>query len=180
MERLPEVRRLITLIDVLYDHQVKVMCSAAQEPFKLFTADKNASQDEAFAFDRTASRLQDMMSQEYMVKMHNPPSQSVDDTRPDARAVSAPLTELHHELTEKEVNDIWNVYDHEHDGVLTREEVREMLEDISFVKKGHRNVPEENFIEAFDSLDADHDGKVTKEEFLNYAQRTGVCVWYIV
>ena len=120
MERLPEVRRLITLIDVLYDHQVKVapflvrpralhlhlsiaplrlpdnpgvglpycgaaaawwprgcpsgvgssrdmtarqvMCSAAQEPFKLFTADKNASQDEAFAFDRTASRLQDMMS----------------------------------------------------------------------------------------------------------------------
>ena len=63
MERLPEVRRLITLIDVLYDHQVKVMCSAAQEPFKLFTADKNASQDEAFAFDRTASRLQDMMSQ---------------------------------------------------------------------------------------------------------------------
>jgi len=32
----------------------------------------------------------------------------------------------------------------------------------SFVKKGHRNVPEENFIEAFDSLDADHDGKVTK------------------
>lgn len=24
MERLPEVRRLITLIDVLYDHQVKV------------------------------------------------------------------------------------------------------------------------------------------------------------
>ena len=161
MERLPEVRRLITLIDVLYDHQVKVMCSAAQEPFKLFTADKNASQDEAFAFDRTASRLQDMMSQvpppppclpppcvpppcmspscllpthvsprredlkgrwsrragawitdgwvvgtkqEYMVKMHNPPSQSVDDTRPDARAVSAPLTELHHELTEKEVS----------------------------------------------------------------------------
>ena len=170
-----------------------------------------------------------------------------------------------------QVNDIWNVYDHEHDGVLTREEVREMLEDIrsrsvlrcvaraqallrvrtktpvlrvpasrpasrpafrpaslqwplsmarvdsrvmqrvhqvhmiqcvlarastliprvypcmragvdgvrvgccgmrvyvccelcwsSFVKKGHRNVPEENFIEAFDSLDADHDGKVTK------------------
>ncbi len=39
------------------------MCSAADEPFKLFTADKNASQDEAFAFDRTASRLQDMMSQ---------------------------------------------------------------------------------------------------------------------
>ena len=28
------------------------------------------------------------------------------------------------------MNDIWNVYDHEHDGVLTREEVREMLEDI--------------------------------------------------
>ncbi len=35
--------------------------------------------------------------------MHNPPSLSVDDSPHDARAVSAPLTELHHELTEKEV-----------------------------------------------------------------------------
>ena len=37
-----------------------------------------------------------------------------------------------------------------------------MLGGSSFVKKGHRNVPEENFTEAFDSLDADHDGTVTK------------------
>ena len=44
--------------------------------------------------------------------MHKPPSQSVDDTAQGAQAhdqaaahgSSAPLTELHHELTEKEVS----------------------------------------------------------------------------
>ena len=34
-------------------------------------------------------------------------------------------------------------------------QVREMLEDISFIKKGHRNVPQENLDEAFDLLDAE-------------------------
>ena len=55
-----------------------------------------------------------------------------------------------------------------------------MLEDISFIKKGHRNVPEENLEEAFLSLDANHDGKVQMDEFMNYYLRTGVAVWYIV
>jgi len=36
----------------------------------------------------------------------------------------ASLSELHHELTDKEVNDIWDVYDHEGDGVLSKDEVR--------------------------------------------------------
>ena len=39
------------------------------------------------------------------------------------RASRAPLSELHHELSEKEVNDLWDVYDHEADGVLTKQEV---------------------------------------------------------
>jgi hypothetical protein len=30
---------------------------------------------------------------------------------------------------------LWDHYDHEKDGFLTRDEVREMLEDISFIKK---------------------------------------------
>ena len=85
--------------------------------------------------------------------MHAPPHQSVSQApqnghQADAHAARAPLTELHHELSEKEVNEIWNVYDRGRDGVLSREEVREMLEDISFVKKGHRNVPQENLEEA--------------------------------
>lgn len=79
-----------------------------------------------------------------------------------------------------QVRELWEVYDHDKDGFIDRAEVRQMLEDISFIKKGHRNVPEENLEEAFLSLDANHDGKVQMDEFLNYYLRTGVAVWYIV
>ena len=82
------------------------MCSAAAEPLKLFTADKAAAQDEAFAFDRTASRLQDMMSEEYMTKMHAPPSQSL-GADSEGGAPLEVLSELHHALSEKEVGPLW-------------------------------------------------------------------------
>ena len=112
-----------------------------------------------------------------------------------------------------------------------------MLGDLSFLKKGHRNVRDCVFEEAFQSLgtrfyllywykstntdaegaaswqqgrqnneritllvqkylltgtkvqiltrrktllDANKDGKITKDEFINYARRTGVHMWYIV
>ncbi|MEP7452574.1 cell division protein ZapE [Phyllobacterium sp. SB3] len=58
-----EAKRFIILIDILYDHHVHVVISAAASPDKLYIANRGT---EAFEFDRTASRLFEMQSEEYL------------------------------------------------------------------------------------------------------------------
>lgn len=58
-----ETKRFIILIDALYDHKVRLHASAAAQPEALLTEKKGT---EGFEFDRTASRLFEMQSSDYL------------------------------------------------------------------------------------------------------------------
>jgi len=58
-------RRFTWLIDVLYDHRVKLIVSAAVEPYDLYPEGRNANE-----FARTVSRLLEMRTRAYLEAAH--------------------------------------------------------------------------------------------------------------
>lgn len=62
-----EAKRFIILIDILYEHHVKLVASAEAEPSALYTAEEGR---EAFEFQRTVSRLIEMRSESYLGAAH--------------------------------------------------------------------------------------------------------------
>jgi cell division protein ZapE len=67
MDRLKEdqARRFINLVDVLYDHNVKLIVSAEAPAVELYIGTRVA-----FEFQRTISRLQEMQSHDYLALSH--------------------------------------------------------------------------------------------------------------
>ena len=60
-----EAARFVTLIDSLYEHKVKLLAAADAEPQDLYLKG-----DGAFEFERTASRLIEMQSEDYLALGH--------------------------------------------------------------------------------------------------------------
>ena len=58
-----EAKRFILLIDTLYDHHMRLVMSAAAPPQGLYTAKRGT---EVFEFERTASRLVEMQSRDWL------------------------------------------------------------------------------------------------------------------
>jgi cell division protein ZapE len=55
-----EAKRFVTLIDALYEARVRLICSAADEPERLYIEGEGA-----FEFERTASRLREMQAADW-------------------------------------------------------------------------------------------------------------------
>ena len=60
-----QAKRFVTLIDALYEHSVNLICSAETPAQDLYLAG-----DGAFEFERTASRLIEMQTEDYLESPH--------------------------------------------------------------------------------------------------------------
>ncbi len=98
--------------------------------------------DEAFAWDRCASRLAEMGAAEYVEAPWRPKSGAW-------LLEQARVTEV---VPENVLRALWQRYDADHNGVLDEAELEELLADLNQMRRGHRHVPAEQLESAWREL----------------------------
>ncbi|CAM9578224.1 unnamed protein product [Scytosiphon promiscuus] len=155
---------LITLVDVMYERGVKMVCLAEALPHELFDPGPGRREDmpdEVFAFGRTASRLMEMQGQETW--------------RPSENYLVQFSGE---QLSDQDLYKIWEAYDVTGDGRMDRDELAFLMEDLCEAKNGHRNVPTEALDTTFRAMDEQNEGYVSEKIFMRFGRRFGLTVWW--
>ena len=81
-------RRFVHLVDELYDSRVNLVCTADAPPTALYQGERLAA-----AFERTASRLIEMQSADYLAAGHLSSAIGAAATAPDRMQPAAPPQE---------------------------------------------------------------------------------------
>mmetsp|Transcript_123875 Transcript_123875/g.385755 ORF Transcript_123875/g.385755 Transcript_123875/m.385755 type:complete len:183 (-) Transcript_123875:387-935(-) len=156
-----QVRRFITFIDSMYERKIKLVCTADDDPIRLFLVSeeekKTSTFDEVFAWDRTVSRLMEMQSTKYLGDA--------------ARSLDAEQFLGQYKLsalTDEDMREVWRRYDADESGELDLGELRSLLEDLLEKQMGHRNLSDETFESCKSVIDLNKDGVVSFEEFTKY------------
>jgi len=164
-----QVRRMITMIDSFYERHVKLVCTATKDPLTLFQVSaeesKNTAFDEIFAWDRTASRLIEMQSVEYL-------SEWLRDVDGEQFLAQLELTTL----TDDDILDLWTRYDADDSGSIDLDECRIMLQDVMEVTQSHRHVSDDLISMMFEKMDSNHDELISREEFTSHLKEFGLII----
>eukprot|EP00656_Telonema_subtile_P024968 TRINITY_DN27110_c0_g1_i1.p1 TRINITY_DN27110_c0_g1~~TRINITY_DN27110_c0_g1_i1.p1 ORF type:complete len:550 (+),score=158.67 TRINITY_DN27110_c0_g1_i1:81-1730(+) len=175
LEQINEVRRFITCVDQLYERKVKLFVSAEVPLEELFivASEKEAAEgkavrsgdsdkDEAFAWERTMSRLMEMQTTEYLRAAHQKKEVEI-----------LGQLDIQH-LNERDSMAVFEQYDVDGDGVLDRKEFRSLLEDLSQLKRGHKNVDDQLLEATFEEMDENTNGLIEPDEFLVFCLKYGM------
>jgi protein AFG1 len=185
-----KVRRLITLIDTLYDQGVVLIASSYVPVNEILdtTAGQQIQEtdilgssayvpknvDEVFAFARTVSRLNEMQTPQYLEKVAKNRIAKVSAFRFFSQFS---LERSRDVLSEGDARQIFDRYDTNDDGVLdVKTELPILLEEIQLFTAGHRHVSEEALKDTIAMLDPKNTGKVEWERFLKMIKENGLLV----
>ena len=158
-----KLRRFISLIDSLYDGKTRIFFStSAKNPTLLFTVDQETKSfiDEVFAWDRTLSRITEMVSQEYQISHLR--RLSVDDFYGQFDLEN---------LTPHELHTIFLRYDKNNDSVIAVSGLNRMVNEIAMYLGKDPKVVSSLLLEA---LTDEHRTRIHFDTFETWVEKNGL------